>query len=306
MADDVGKLVRHRGTGECGTAFPAFRDAHVHLGLVAYDDLAAGGLGGVVDLGWSPDIADLAAGAPVHVAYAGCFLTAPGGYPSDRSWAPEDCVRPVSGPADAAVAVAEQVGRGASVVKVTLHCDAGPVLDKTTLTAIVAAAEVPVVAHVEGPGMTGRALAAGVGVLAHTPWTERLDDDLIDRAAASQRWISTLAIHDGTSAQEVAVDNLRRFHRAGGEVLYGTDLGNGDLPVGVNRREVELLQRAGLRNRAVIHALTAPFPVPLGTDLRTFVPAIPDHDLAAWLAQAVVVRPEELVEAQGDGPVHGA
>lgn len=301
MAVDAGKLVRHRRTGECGTAYPAFRDAHVHLGLIAYDELAAGGLGAVVDLGWSPEISELARQTPVDVAYAGCFLAAPGGYPSDRAWAPEDSVRAVSGPADAAAAVAEQVDRGASLIKVTLSCEAGPTLDEATLRAVAAASRVPVVAHVEGAGMTELALAAGVGVLAHTPWTERLDEDVITRAAATQRWISTLAIHDGTAAQDIAVDNLSRFHAAGGEVLYGTDLGNGHLPVGVNRRELELLHGAGLRNRAVIHALTAPFPSALAQDLVSFVPDIPDHDLAAWLARAVIVRPEDLTEDLPEG-----
>ena len=39
----------------------------------------------------------------------------------------------------------------------------------------------PLVAHVQGDRMTERALAAGVDVLAHAPWTERLSDDV-------QRW----------------------------------------------------------------------------------------------------------------------
>ncbi|KRF17757.1 hypothetical protein ASG90_05265 [Nocardioides sp. Soil797] len=306
MTGDAGKLVRHRATGEVGTVFPTFRDAHVHLGLIDATALSDSGIGAAVDLGWSPDIARIAAQAPVPVAYAGCFLTAPGGYPSDRAWAPAASVRPVAGVDDAAAAVNEQVERGASLIKVTLHRDAGPILDATTLAAIVAAAgrpvgggaELPVVAHVEGAGMAELALAAGVGVLAHTPWTEHLADDVIARAAAAQRWISTLAIHDATPGQEVAQDNLRRFHAAGGEVLYGTDLGNGDLPNGLNPHELELLHAAGLRHRAVLHALTTPFPQAVAGDRATFVPGSPDHDLVAWLAGAVVVRRDELSQAR--------
>lgn len=288
-------------TGETGTAFPVFRDAHVHLGLVDPTTLPASGIGAVVDLGWSPDVVDLAAAAPVEAAYAGCFLTAPGGYPSDRAWAPERSTRGVNGPDDALAAVAEQIGRGARLVKVTLHSGAGPVLDQATLEMVVSAAPVPVVAHVEGPGMTRLALDAGVQVLAHTPWTERLDDDTLARAARDQRWISTLAIHADDDL-DVALDNLRRFHEAGGEVLYGTDLGNGDLPATLNLRELELLATAGVGPRETLHALTAPFAGlssrlfdGLGeSDTVTFVPGSPEHDLLGWLAGARVVRRDGL------------
>lgn len=299
MERPVGSLARNLSSGETGTAFPIFRDAHVHLGLSSYDNLVDRGIGGVVDLGWSHEVRDMAAQAPFAVAYAGCFLTAVDGYPSRRAWAPPGSVRVVTGPDDGALAVDEQIRAGASLIKVTLNSAAGPVLDLATVTAIVAASPVPVVAHVEGPGGVATALDAGVQVLAHTPWTERVSDDLVSRAAASQRWISTLDIHGygaPTPEQDIAVDNLRRFHDRGGDVLYGTDLGNGDLPAGLNARELSLLARAGLRNKALIHALTAPFAGLATGDRLTFVPGLPDHDLPAWLMQARVVRADELEE----------
>lgn len=296
---DLGSLVRNLRTDEVGSAFAGFRDAHVHLGLIDRAALADAGLCGVVDLGWSPGIVELAAGTPLHVAYAGRFLAAPGGYPTGRSWAPEGCVNPVADPAEAWTAVGAETALGASVVKVTLHTSAGPVPDRRTLAALVEASTaqgLPLVAHAEGPGAVELSLEAGVGVLAHTPWTESLSAETIALAAASQRWISTLDIHGPDTAElESAVGNLRRFHEAGGEVLYGTDLGNGDRPVGVNPRELELLRRAGLRNRDLIHALTAPFPAPLPEDRVTFVPGLPGHDAVGWLVQATVARPEELV-----------
>jgi hypothetical protein len=43
-------------------------------------------------------------------------------------------------------------------------------------------------------------------------------------------------------------------------VLYGTDLGNGPLPVGLNRREIEALLACGLTPDDVLAALTADFP----------------------------------------------
>lgn len=245
------------------TAPSVVTDHHVHLGLFDAALLRGAGIGAVVDLGWSPDIGQLAAAAPVDVAWAGCFLTAPGGYPSDREWAPPGSTAPVHSPAQAREVVEAQLAGGASVVKVVLNSDAGPTLDEATVAAVVEAAPVPVVAHVEGSGTAARAIAAGVDVLAHTPWTELLPDDLVAEAATRMAWISTLDIHgygSRTREQEVAVANLRRFHEAGGRVLYGTDLGNGPLPVGVNDREVALLREAGLAEADVRAAMTDPWP----------------------------------------------
>lgn len=242
---------------------PVLVDHHVHLGLIDPTSLREQGIAAVVDLGWSPVIRELAAAAPVAVTYAGCFLTAPGGYPSDREWAPPGSTAPVHSPAHAREAVEAQLAGGASVVKVVLNSDAGPTLDQATVAAVVEAAPVPVVAHVEGSGQAARAIAAGVDVLAHTPWTELLPDDLVAEAATRMAWISTLDIHGygtRTPEQEVAVANLRRFHEAGGRVLYGTDLGNGPLPVGVNDREVALLREAGLAEADVRAAMTDPWP----------------------------------------------
>ena len=205
---------------------PTFADHHVHLGLVDCAGLAASGIGRVVDLGWSDVVAALADATPVHAAYAGRFLGAPGGYPSASRWAPPHCTSEVAEPRDAAAAVAHQVTLGASAVKVTLNRDVGPVPDVATLSAgVMTAAEagLPVVAHVQGPGMVELALAGAVPALAHTPWTHRLDDEVVAEAVdAGQAWISTLDIHGygtPTPDQDRAVDNLARFHAAGGTAL---------------------------------------------------------------------------------------
>jgi hypothetical protein len=320
--------------GETGTMLPPFVDHHVHLQLVRPDDAVAGGIAAIVDLGADPGaIATIARteGLP-RVRYAGAFLTAVGGYPSDRPWAPAGSVRElasVDGDATAAAertrerehhalagpveaAVDEQRRFGASVVKVALNSDAGPVFDRATLDAVVAAARsrgLPVAAHAQGAGMAEVAIDAGVDVLVHAPFTERLDDGLIKRAAsAGQAWISTLAIHvrDDAATAELAIDNVRRFHAAGGRVLYGTDLGNGELAAGVNRDEVAALVRAGLAASAVIAALTDPWPersaawadAGVATFLPDPAPSGPDRAdpdaVAAWLAAAQIVPTEEL------------
>lgn len=279
---------------------PVFTDHHVHLGLVDASALAGSGIGRVVDLGWSDDVVAMAARAPVATSYAGRFVAAPGGYPSASRWAPPHCSNEVAEPRDAAAAVGHQVALGASVVKTTLNRDAGPVPDLATLQAVVqvaAEAGLPVVAHCQGPGMVELALAAGITALAHTPWTHRLDDEVVAEAVeAGQAWVSTLDIHGyGTSSpdQDRAVDNLGRFRAAGGRVLYGTDLGNGPMPVTLNLREVGLLLDAGLTDDDLLAALTDPWP--FAEVLPGLATEVPDAQgpIVDRLADAIVVRTED-------------
>jgi len=193
----------------------------------------------------------------VEVDFAGAFLTAPGGYPSDRDWAPEGSFREISDADSAAAAVAEMADAGASCIKVTSNSTAGPVLSDDLFRAIVGLAAdraLPVVAHAEGRGQAARVVRLGAARLAHAPFTEHLDDDEIARQAASASWISTLAIHD-EPARAIAIDNVRRFRAAGGTVLYGTDLGNGPMPVDLNPREIAALREAGLDDAALLTAL---------------------------------------------------
>ena len=235
-----------------GTLLPGLTDAHVHLALADLGTIRSGGITEVWDLGGFAD--------PVPgVRYARQFLTAPGGYPSDRPWAPPGSSRFVHSPADGAEAVAEQTG--ASFIKVTLHTG-GPVLARPTVTAIADAAHaagLPLIVHCEGPGTVETALAAGADLLAHTPWTALLDDGVLRAAAAQTAWISTLDIHGWgtpTPARETAVANLRLFLSYGGKLHYGTDLGNGPLVPGVNPREIRALQHTGLPPADILTAMT--------------------------------------------------
>lgn len=295
---------RLRDTDLRGSVHPVLRDHHLHLGLLdeaALGGLPASGIGAAVDLGWSPDVVALAERAPLRVHYAGGFLTAPDGYPGGRPWAPHAAVRALDGPDDAADAVEEQRRLGASVVKVVLNRDDGPVPDLATLQAVVRAADargLTVVAHVQGAGMVELAVPAGVAALAHTPWTHPVDPDVVaECVAAGMAWISTLDIHGygtRTPEQEQAVANLRSFHAAGGRVLYGTDLGNGPLPVALNLRELALLREAGLDDAALLDALSDPWPGPVGADVVTFLPGEADEDLLVRLAAARVVPATEV------------
>ena len=54
-----------------------------------------------------------------------------------------------------------------------------------------------------------------------------------------------------------ATDNLNRFLQVGGQVAYGTDLGNEGTAPGIDGEELALLARAGFSPREVIDAATA-------------------------------------------------
>lgn len=301
-----------------GTVFPGFVDSHVHLGLGSAEELLAGGIAAVDDLGWDPAVARTWAERDdlPHARFAGAFLTAPGGYPSDRDWAPREAIAEVGDADEARVAVDSQLAAGASYIKVVLNSEAGPVLDDVTLRAIVGHTHVrghEVVAHVEGAGQAARAFEAGADRLAHTPWTERLDDDLLKAMAGpkartlsgAQSWISTLDIHGwGETTEElvVAKDNLRRFHAFGGTISYGTDLGNGPLPAGVNERELRALISVGISENGVVRALT---PHRYGRAI-SYVPGERRDELSEWLAGASVISAKQFVEGNlPEGVING-
>ncbi len=331
------------------TVLPGFLDAHVHLALVDPAPLPDGGIARVLDLGGWPPHPDLpsdahatispsltvpveldryaratrpqwssSADGALEVAYAGQFLTCPGGYPGQQAWAPAGSVCEVTSVEDAVDAVDAQCRAGASVIKVTLNSETGPVLPPDVLQAIVARAHernARVVAHAEGVGQAVRAFIAGADILAHTPFSERIVDELIDAMAGRMTWISTLDIHgwgDYTDDYTRASDNLRRFHAHGGRVLYGTDLGNGPLPVGLNRREIDALLAIGMSPDEVLGALTAKTPTRAGGDLGrpaavrtvsrvTLIPGEAPADpvgFADWLCTARAVPRTDLEERE--------
>lgn len=232
-------------------------DRHVHVRLADPGSVLLGGVTAVRDLGWDPeeifslaDASELPTFTGPLIRAVGPMLTAPGGYPLGDGWAPEGAIRELRGADDARKAVAELAGRGAAAIKVAVNAEAGPTPSDAELTAIVEVAHergLPVTAHVQGAGQTERAVGAGMDELAHTPWTERLSDLLLEAAAQTMRIVSTLDIlsyGEVTPELRVACDNLVRFRAAGGSVVYGTDLGNGPIPPGIHVREALLLHEA--------------------------------------------------------------
>lgn len=301
-------VCRRAVTGEHGIALPPLHNHHVHTHLADIAALPAGGIAAVVDLGGDPvELARREKDAMPRLTYAGAFLTPPGGYPSGRSWAPASIVREVVGHGGIGVAggietaVDEQVSFGAALIKVALNATTGPVFTPALLTDIVAVAHargLPVVAHVEGAGMTALAVEARADALAHVPFTEAVDGWAEAAAAEGQVWISTFTIHEAADRARAAA-NAAAFVAAGGRLVYGTDLGNGDQPLGVDTSELRGIEDAGLVGAALIATLTDPWPratAPAG--VASFVPGPPPTeaaDVADWLGGAVVVPTEELV-----------
>jgi imidazolonepropionase-like amidohydrolase len=254
-----------------GFLMPAVVDRHVHVGLSDPAAILLGGVAAVRDLAWPADeafaLADASELPSFHgplIRAAGPMLTAPGGYPTASSWAPPGTGLELEGPEHATRVVSELAGRGAAAIKVSLNAEAGPTPTDAELSAIVEAAarhDVPVTAHVQGAGQAERAVGAGVAEFAHAPWSERLPDALLEAAARTVRVVSTLDIlsyGEVTPELRVACDNLVRFRAAGGEVTYGTDLGNGAIPPGIHVREALLLHEAiRMTPEEVLTAMTA-------------------------------------------------
>jgi hypothetical protein len=300
-----------------GSVLAPFTDSHVHLGRFDPALLVAGGIGRVVDLGWDPEIAGEWPGVGTaigsswpEVSVAGGILTAPGGYPARSEWAPAEAAIGVADVEAAESAVARQQDLGASVLTVALDSDTGPVWDDDLLVAVVEVAHargLPVIAFVRGLGQTRRASRARVDALAHTPWSEHLDENLLDDLAHTMTWISGLGAGTGAAgggrsagsaggpggaARSVALDNLRRFHARGGHVLYGSGLGAfvGDSsvapPLGLDPRELAGLASAGLSLDDVLRALTP------GSDQGDF-----DSRLATWIPGSRPMSVADLARA---------
>jgi imidazolonepropionase-like amidohydrolase len=250
---------------------PGVIDHHVHLGLVERGLLADGPIVEVHDLGWALDEVKRWRADPPHglkIKLAGPFHTAIGGYPSGRPWAPDAAVRGVRDQVDARVAVAEAAGAGVDAIKIALQSEM-PLLSDTLLRTLVEAAHdagLPAIVHAEGPLQAQRAIDSGADTLVHAPWTERLSDETLS-AGKHMTWVSTLAIHDGEQ-RAIAIDNLSRFHAAGGTVRYGTDMGNGQTPLGPNATEIEALEQAGITGDELIGALTGIGELPTETSTQ--------------------------------------
>jgi imidazolonepropionase-like amidohydrolase len=249
------------------TLVPGFIDAHVHIGLADPRAVVAGGVTTVRDLGWPPARIWPLVGRSQSPAFegpsivaAGQILTAPGGYPARAGWAPEATALEVDGLHSARDAVRRTAEAGACAIKVALDPSAGPTLESRVLRTIVDAAHergLGVAAHVSGLDQLEVALACGVDELAHMLLSRQtIPRRLMERMVSQEmRIVPTLATFFGRG-RRIALSNLRGFVRAGGCVVYGTDLGNAGPRPGIDRREVTGMLAAGMASRDVLASAT--------------------------------------------------
>lgn len=294
-----------------GFLMPAAADRHVHIGMADPGAVLLGGVTAVRDLAWPPDVIFPLADASELPAFngpliraAGPMLTAPGGYPTNERWAPQGTGLEIRTAEEAAKAVVALADRGAAAIKVSLNAEAGPTPTDGELAAIVQTAGergLPVTAHVQGKGQAERALGAGVNEFAHCPWTERLSEAVLEAAAKTVRIVSTLDIWSYgrvTAELRTAADNMARFRAAGGTVVYGTDLGNGAIPPGIDVREVLLLRETvGMTPDEILEALVAgPLQSGAPADLIALA-RDPREDLTALGDLKLVIRAGRVVMA---------
>lgn len=253
--------------GDGGTLIPGFIDAHVHIGFFEPREVLAGGVTTVRDLAWPPnEIVELATRSrsdafegPTIVA-AGPMLTAPGGYPTQAAWAPPGTGLEVDGMQAANDAVASVAEAGFTIVKIALNPPVGPVLPADTLTEIVRAAHgrgLKVTGHIYGLHELRKAIDAGVDELAHMLMSdEKIPVTMIEAmVSAGMVVVPTLSIFSGAGLR-TAIANLHAFIKAGGRVVYGTDLGNEGPRPGIDPTEVRSMTRAGMSGREVIRSAT--------------------------------------------------
>jgi imidazolonepropionase-like amidohydrolase len=294
-----------------GFLMPGAADRHVHIGLADPGAVLLGGVTAVRDLAWPPEVifpladaSELSTFNGPLIRAAGPMITAPGGYPTADRWAPPGTGLEIRGAEEAATAVEVLADRGAAAIKVSLNAEAGPTLTDAELAATVQAAGergLPVTAHVQGVGQAERALGAGVSEFAHCPWSERLSESVLEAAAKAVRVVSTLDIWsfgNVTPELRTAADNMARFRAAGGTVVYGTDLGNGAIPPGIDVREVLLLRETvGMTADEILEALVAG-PLESGGPADLIAPARdPREDLTALGDLKLVIRAGRVVTA---------
>jgi len=172
--------------------------------------------------------------------------------------------RTADSPSIAAALVGENVDHGADIIKLFTGSwvERGRVLPMPIDVATAAAAEAHrrgrlVFTHASNLAGLEAALAARVDVVAHS-----LDapggltaDHLRRMKAQNVSLIPTLKLFGTDSNIETILAESRDFHRIGGQLLFGTDVGY--LTDYDPTREYELMARAGLTWRDILASLTA-------------------------------------------------
>ena len=267
------------------TLLPGFIELHAHLlfRAVPADIVLRHGVTTVRDLG-GPLQAMTGGDGRLRLLTAGPILTAPGGYPLPVFTGP-DIAREIANVDEAINTVNELADQGASVIKIALepggehgapwsqhahdhhaatqhhgHAAAPgswPLMSLETVRAIVEEAhkrQLTVSAHI-GEAVGARlALDTGVDEWAHVPCMP-VPNELLEMAAQQKvRIISTL---DTMSSCPGVAENAHKLVAYGATLLYGSEIAHSDVPWGINAKELERMQSAGMDPVAVLQAATS-------------------------------------------------
>jgi imidazolonepropionase-like amidohydrolase len=270
------------------TILPGFIDLHVHFSREP--EFLAAMLGGGITTARNVGSSLSALRPPgrlerMRVLMAGPLVTVPGGYPTPI-WG-SSLAFDIRGPAAARRAIRLLAGRGAAVIKISLEPGGGawPMLSVAEVRAIVAEAHrdgIEVTAHAAGIEGIRRALAGGVDQLAHAPCGA---DDALLRGLVSQRIPVVPTLHVLRLAVGGCDTVTARFVELGGRLLYGSDIGNRGIPLGVDVVELRLMKEAGLTPVEVLAAATAEAGKELGL---------------APLGRLVAGAPADVIAVRGD------
>ena len=237
------------------TILPGFIDLHVHV--LGDPRMVRGGVTTVRDLGHPIEtLVPTDDEWPVRVLHAGPIVTAPGGYPVPV-WGDAIALE-VRGEARARAAVRDLAERGADVIKIAIEPGGGsPILRVDEIRAIVDEAhahDLDVTAHSASATMP---IDGGVDELAHIVCSGASDAILRRMIEREIEIVGTLHVMSGFTSCSAADDMAARFVKLGGELLYGTDVGNAGIPFGIDVDELRLLRAAGLTSERVLAAATS-------------------------------------------------
>jgi imidazolonepropionase-like amidohydrolase len=268
---DDAKIIDVKGAA----VLPGFINAHVHNGYSTYnlEVWAHEGVTTVRDLGANPQeplflLRDsvLEENTYARLVAAGPLVTVPHGYPIVPFGSKSGLT--VTSPEDARLKVEELLDDGADVIKVAVERGRIfgreiPTLSPEELAALVEATHqrgTVVSAHVTSSEDLRRALDGGVDDIAHMV-VDYVADDLIERMVTTNcYWVPTLELWKGVDSSfgTTAVENLRRFVNAGGNVALGTDYGGYTIrfDLGMPIREIEWMLEAGMTPMQVLVAGT--------------------------------------------------
>ncbi len=253
------------------TILPGFINAHVHDGFdpANLKAWAQAGVTTVRDMGVRsaasfPNLMTQRAGALNHPEYArvisaGSMMTVKGGYGNliveDTSQA-------------ACKAAVEELDQGADLIKISREDGyAGvhgmPKMSDAVVRALVELAHqrgTQVAAHITQARYLEEMVASGVDDIAHTPYDQLSDDAIQKMVAQGISMNTTFSVLQSYNAIGASVDNLMRFAKAGGRVVFGNDHNGGPnrsaFELGMPMFEVEKMQEAGMAPLQIITAAT--------------------------------------------------